>query len=85
METVLTFGYMLIAWITCASTFGMLLVKLDERERRVKAPRASAAIVLVLAVLASVLFGTLWPLYHVITVVVDGYVAAKKVEKGEGE
>ena len=85
METILTFGYMLIAWVTCASTFVILLGKLSERERRVKVPRASVAIVLVLAVLTSVLFGMVWPAYHVVSMTAQAIAAGKKVEKGEGK
>lgn len=80
METVLTFGYMLIALVTCVSTFVMLLGKLSEHERSVRLTRRNVALVLVLAVLASVLFGMLWPAYHVVGMTAQAIAAGKKHE-----
>lgn len=85
METVLTFGYMLIAWVTCASTFVILLGKLHEHERGSKLTRRNVVLVLVLAVLTSVLFGMLWPAYHVVSMVAQAAAAGQKAEKGESE
>lgn len=85
MSTALTFWYMLIAWVTCASTFVILLGKLSEHERRSKLTRRNVALVLVLAVLTSVLFGMLWPAYHVVSMATQAAAAGKKREKGEGK
>lgn len=85
MSTALTFWYMVIAWTTCAATFVILLGKLSEHERRKELTRGNVALLLVLLVLTSVLFGMLWPIYHVVSMVAQAAAAGKKVEKGEGE
>ena len=58
MSTALTFWYMVIAWATCAAVFVILIGKLSEDERRKELTRGNVALLLVLAVLTSVLFGT---------------------------